>query len=115
MPRTKLAAQADEKSTYVITLTFTDAAGATVTPSAVSWSLTDLAGAVINSRSEVVAVPAETVLVVLSGLDLAMQAGEGGVVQRLLTVQATYTSTEGSNLPYKAEYLFNLHPLVVVA
>lgn len=114
MPREKLTARADEKSTYVITLSVTDAEGTPVTPNAASWSLTTTAGSVINSRSAVALTPAASMTIVLSGLDLAMQTGELGVVERLVTLQATYSSTEGSNLPYNAEYSFLLYPLVVV-
>lgn len=114
MARTRLDEHAHEKSTYVVTLTFTDAAGASVTPDTVTWSLTTVTGTAINGRTNVVATPAASVKVVLSGLDLAMQAGESELGRRLLTVEATYTSTEGAGLPLKEEYEFFVYPLVKV-
>lgn len=112
--RLTLTEEAVEESTYVVTLTFTDAGGVAVTPDALTWSLTTPAGTVINARAGVVATPDTSVALVLSGDDLTMQAGETGTVRRLLTVQATYSSTEGANLPLRDEYLFNLRPLVLV-
>lgn len=116
MARPVLTDEAVERSTYVITLTFADAADDAVTPSAVTWTLTDGAGNVINARTNVTATPGPTVVIVLSGADLALQLGEtgDGTYKRLLTVQATYSSTEGSGLPLKEEHLFALRPLVAV-
>ena len=114
MARTRLTEEAVEKSTYTVTLTFEDAAGAAVTPDTLTWTLSTTAGTIINSRSNVVATPALSVRVVLSGDDLALQTGETDVARRLVTVHATYTSTEGSGLPLRDEYEFAVRPLVVV-
>jgi hypothetical protein len=115
MARVKLTTEAVEESTYVITLAFANKAGAAVTPDSATWTLTDGAGTVINSRSAVAIAPlADSVDVVLSGLDLAMQAGETGYAARLLTVQAVYSSTEGASLPLNEEYQFQVRGLVVV-
>jgi hypothetical protein len=43
-----------------------------------------------------------------------MQAGETGYGNRLFTVQAVYSSTEGASLPLKEEYQFQIRGLVVV-
>ena len=115
MARTKLAVEAVEKSTYVVTLKFADKAGAAVTPDSATWTLSDAVGAVLNGRSAVAIAPlAASVDVVLYGDDLSMQAGEISFGARLLTVQAVYTSTEGSGLPLNEEYLFSLRALQVV-
>lgn len=115
MARTKLRIEAVEQSTYVITLAFANKAEVPVTPDSATWTLTDGAGTVINSRSGVTIAPlAASVDVVLSGLDLAMQAGETGYAARLLTVQAVYSSTEGASLPLNEEYQFQVRGLVVV-
>ena len=99
MTRPALTLEAVEKSTYVVTLTFTDAEDTTA----------------ISSRTNVVATPGASVVIVLSGNDLALQTGETPPVRRLLTVQATYSSTEGAGLPLKEEYAFTLRGLTVVA
>lgn len=114
MGRITLKTDANERSTYVVTLGFIDAAGEAVTPDTVRWTLTNGAGVVINSRADVVATPAASVNVVLSGDDLALLAGEGMSAQRLLTVRATYTSTEGAGLPLNQEYAFALCNLAAV-
>lgn len=115
MARTKLAIEAVEKSTYVLTLTFTDAEGASVSPSAVTWTLTDVAGVVINARADVVVTPSGSVTIVLSGDDLALQAGERNAAMRLITLKAIYSSTEGAGLPLHDEYEFKLRGLAAVS
>ena len=115
MARVKLTTEAVEESTYVVTLAFADKAGAAVTPDSATWTLTDGAGTVINSRSGVTIAPlAASVDVVLSGLDLAMQPLETSYGNRLFTVQAVYSSTEGASLPLKEEYQFMIRGLAVV-
>jgi len=115
MTRSTLSTEAVEESTYVATLTFTDAAGSAVTPTTVKWSLSDFDGNLINNRATVTATPGTSVDVVLSGDDLALQNGEGNkVAWRLLTIQATYTSTEGVGLPLNEEYAFKVRPLVLI-
>jgi hypothetical protein len=42
-----------EKGTAKVTVTFSDETGASVAPSAVTWTLTDRAGNVINDRLDV--------------------------------------------------------------
>lgn len=115
MARVKLSVAAVEESTYVVTLAFADKAGDPVTPDSATWTLTDGDGTVLNSRSAVAITPlAASVDVVLSGDDLAMQAGETQYGLRLLTVQAVYTSTEGAGLPLNAEYQFQVDGLTVI-
>jgi hypothetical protein len=107
--------EAVEKSTYVVTVAFTNKAGAPVTPDSCTWSLTTYAGVAINSRTAVVITPLSTsVDIVLSGLDLALQTGETNEGMRLLTVQAVYSSTEGASLPLKEEYVFRVRGLTAV-
>jgi len=55
---TNLITKAVNESTYILTSTFTDADDSAVTPNALTWSLTDLDGTVINSRSATVVTPA---------------------------------------------------------
>lgn len=106
--------EAVERSTFAPLVTFTDSAGQPVTPDSVRWSLSTLAGAIVNGRSLVVATPAPALAIVLSGADLQLLDGEIDNVGRLLTVQATYTSTEGAGLPLNEEIHFELRGLKVV-
>ncbi len=114
MGRTRLVEDAVEKSTYVVRLGFHDAGGAEVTPDTLTWTLSTTGGTVINGRASVVISSAASVELVLSGLDLALLAGEAGPVRRLLTVEATYSSTEGAGLPLREEYEFVVRPLAGV-
>ncbi len=115
MPTTITTKTAIEKSTFVVTASFVDAAGVAAVPkSGLNWTLTNSSGTVINSRSSVVIAPAASVDIVLSGLDLAMQTGERGKVRRVLTIQGTYDSDEGTGLQINDECVFLLQNLLVV-
>lgn len=112
MARPKLAVEAVEQSTFVVTVSFTDETGAAVTPNAgLTWTLTDRHGTVINSRSAVSITPGESVEIVLSGNDLDF---DGADALRLLTVQGTYNSDAGNNLPLKEEVEFVVRGLTLV-
>ena len=111
-----LTVHAIEKSTYIVTATFRDEDGVLVVPNAITWTLTDEVGTVINSRIDVVVTPPmTTIYIVLQGLDLAMQTLEtAGTVGRIVTVNADYNSTLGSNLPLKGEVRFYVDNLLKV-
>lgn len=111
MARPKLTIEAVEQSTYVITATFTDETGAAVTPNVLTWTLTDRNGTVINSRSAVSITPGASVQIVLSGDDLDFS---GADALRLLTVEGTYNSSLGNNLPLKEEAEFVIRGLAAV-
>jgi hypothetical protein len=88
-----------EKSTAVITVSFSDEDGNAVAPDSMTWTLTDRNGNVINSRQDVVlSSPTSTEVIVLSGDDLQIvDSDDDGV--RILTFEGTYTSALGSGLP----------------
>lgn len=110
---TQLTSVAIEGSTFVVQVSFTNEDEDAVTPSAITWTLTDGSGAVVNSRSDVsVVTPASTINIVLSGDDLAVTGYTGQ--ERILTVEATYTSALGSGLPLKAAARFIVEDLVAV-
>ena len=110
---TELAVSAVEQSTYVVKIDFLDEDGVAVTPTAATWTLTDPAGNVVNSRTAVsISSPASTVNVVLSGLDLALEGYSTST--RHFLVEATYNSTLGNGLPLKAEATFEIEDLVAV-
>jgi len=111
MPTTITSDVAVEGSTFKISMAFTDSAGNAVAPNVgLNWTLTESTGAtVINSRTAVVIAPAETVDIVLSGADLDLLSTETGrYAKRLLTVQGTYDSDEGSGLHIKDEVAFRI-------
>jgi len=111
----KLTTIASEESTFAVAAAFTDDADAAVVPDTLTWTLSDLSGTIINSRDQVSVVsPASTTTIVLSGADLALQAGESGKVKRRLTVEGTYTSSLGAGLPLTAECEFLIEDLVNV-
>jgi len=113
---TELTTHAKEKSTFVITAAFTDEDGNAVAPKTLTWTLTDDGGTVINEKEdEVVSSPSASEDIVLSGDDLALQSGEETRGVRILTVEATYDSDAGSDLPLNEEIRFIVDGLVAVS
>lgn len=102
--RKMLGVRANEEGTIVITATVTDASGTAVNPTTMLWTLTDLDGVVINEKEdEVITTPTSSEDIVLSGDDLPTS----GLDRRLiLLTKGTYTSTEGSGLPFNDEVEF---------
>ena len=82
---------------------------AVVTPQSATWTLTDAAGNVVNSRSAVSITPASTIVVVLSGNDLSITAGDDG--RRALLLEWVYDSSLGRDLPGKEVVYFTITPL----
>lgn len=105
-----LTTAAVEESTFAVTATFTDEDGAPLTPTALTWTLTDLHGTVINGRLEQAITPASSVTVVLSGLDLALPDPSDN--RRVMLFEGTYNSSLGSNLSLKDQVEF---PIVDLA
>lgn len=106
-------AEVQEKSTLVITATFTDEDGNSVAPNPyLFWSLTDLEGNIINGRDSVYVAVSETIKIVLRGNDLALSADKDEY--RLVTVEGTYDSALGDNLPIKKSIKFLVKNLVKV-
>ncbi len=105
----KLSTVAPERGTYAVTCgPFQDVDGTTVTPLTTAWTLTDSAGVVVNSRSAVTISPASTIVIVLSGLDLAVGTGLTGTARKLYLAWTFNSSTYGSNLPGTAEIKFEI-------
>jgi len=104
-----LSVAAADRSTYKVTASFEDSAGAAVIPSAITWTLTDRSGTVVNGRDAVaIGSPAASVDIVLSGDDTAYELG----AWRILTVEATYSSDEGNDLPLNEECIFPIENLI---
>jgi hypothetical protein len=103
-----------EKSTFIVTVSFTDEDGNSVTPNAgLSWSLTKAdRKTIINNREDVViAVPAASVTIVLQGDDLVVEDDQDPS-WRYLVIEGTYDSPLGNDLPFKDHLRF---PVVDVA
>lgn len=99
MSCTVQAVKAIDSSTYVISCTLSDSNGDAVSPNNLSWSLMDGNGAIINNREDVSVTPATTFDIVLYGDDIQQENGK----YMYVTVNATYDSTYGTNLPLVAQ------------
>jgi hypothetical protein len=109
-----LTEEAVERSTYVVVLTFKDEDGQPVSPTTLTWTLTDGTGTVINERAAVAVTPASTINVVLTDEDLALLGGmDAG--ERYLLVEGEYTSNLGTGLALREEVKFNVRNLVKVS
>ena len=107
----RILPNANEESTYAVDVSFFNENDVAVTPSAATWTLTDKAGTVINSRTAVVISGLSTSNTIgLSGNDLAISAAETNLklVERRLLVEFTYTSTLGAGLPGTQEFIFSI-------
>ena len=103
--------RAIDKSTYVIIASFFDEDDNAVTPnSGLNWTLSKLDGTIINSRSAVSITPGTSITIVLSGSDLDYDDGP----ERVLTIQGTYESDLGSELPFKDQVRFTVQDLIAV-
>lgn len=110
----ELTTHAVERSVYGIVVSFVDDTGAATTPSAATWTLTDSAGEVVNSRTAVAISPlATTATIVLSGADLALLTTLQGNARYFL-VEYTYSSSLGVGLPAKDQVLFYIDDLAGV-
>jgi len=104
-----------EEGTCFIDLAFWDEDGAAKAPKTAKWSLTDNKGNLINNRDEVaISSPSATETVVLSGDDLALQAGEREFADRIFTIEWTYDSALGSDLPDNDKVEFQVDGSVVI-
>ena len=112
-------APVQDQSSIVIQCDFADENGDAVTPTAVTWTLTDGNGDVVNDRQNKTASPAQTVYIPLQGDDLdyneeAESDGPGWPAenQRILVASATYLSAlTGTTLLVNAGARFDIHDL----
>lgn len=106
-----------EESTALFSLTFTDEAGVTIQAAditSLNWTLTDTAGNIINNRDAVdIPSPTNPQKILLQGYDLVIPGADN--VQRVLTAEGTYNSTNGSNLPIKDQCRFWIDSLIAVS
>ncbi len=95
---------AKEGGTYGVNLSFFNETGAATSPVTASWSLIDLSGNTINSRTDVsISSPGETETVVLYGDDLVAQGANSASI---LTVATTFSlQIQDAFLEYPDEWL----------
>jgi hypothetical protein len=86
-----------ERSTIALVASFRDENDDLVTPQAITWTLTDGDGNVINSREDQSVSPANTITIVLSGDDLSLASGDDG--RRQVVIHGTYDGDLGADLP----------------
>ena len=93
----------NEGGTVAITVTCKDETGSLFIPNSASWTLTDENGTtIINSRKDVsISSLDSTMTIALYGDDLAISGSSDEA--RLFTIEGTYDSTLGSNLPFKQD------------
>lgn len=95
----RLSTVADEQSTLALTIAFKDENGDDAVPSLVTWKLVDQDGEIVNEREEVPVTPISTTIkIILTGDDLALDSHAATRYKRILTVQAKYDSSAGSDL-----------------
>lgn len=113
MPET-LTLHAVERSTYIVTASFMDETDTPVTPTALTWSLTDMSGKVVNNRAAVSVPPAEVVVIILTGDDLVVNGLFRGQ-KRIVTVEALYDSSLGAGLSLRDQAIFIIDTLAAVS
>lgn len=107
---TTITVRPAEEGHIIADVTFYDEDGAAVVPNAITWTLTDEDGNVINSRLDVpVATPASSISILVSGDDLAVPDATDLV--RKLLVEWTYDSSLGTDIPAKTQATFTIEAL----
>lgn len=109
MSETCLTLDAVSRSSYPVTLTFKDEQGNLISPTSANFTLTDINGKVINSRSEVnIASLSSSVTILLSGDDIDYKNGS----KRYLLIQAEYDSDLGAGLPLRDQVAFYIKKII---
>lgn len=107
-----------EKSTFAPVVAFTDENGVAVPSnnvSAVTWSLCNDSGDIINNLQDQSETPASSVTIVLSGNDLQLEDQNNDYELRHLEVSAIVTTSLGSDLPVKESAKFKVLNLKTIS
>lgn len=113
---TKLSFKANEGSTFGIKADFIERTtdgedGIPIIPNeGLTWSLREEDGTPVGDRTKVPLISASSVLIVLSGSDLALD--NNYPVRRYVIIEGTYDSILGDNLMLKDEVSFQIVNLV---
>ena len=89
-----------KNSTAFVTVNFKDEDGQAVAPKSATWTLTTLAGTIVNGRNAVV-IPTpipSTIVITLSGADLAISKGKQ-TQERVFLIEGFYDSVEEDDVP----------------
>ncbi|MHA1809346.1 MAG: hypothetical protein ACTSYH_03435 [Candidatus Heimdallarchaeaceae archaeon] len=106
-----LSGLVSDKATCGVQVSFTDEDGIALSPTTLTWTLTDGDGTVVNSRQDVsVSSPSSTETIVLSGDDLKYSDG----IERVLILEGTYSSDLGTGLSLKHQIRFFLEDILTV-
>lgn len=110
-----LAEAAIEEGTKAFEVSFTDEDGNPVSPTTAIWSLTkDDKTTIVNDRTDIaITTPGTTETILLSGADLALEAGEL-YGWRYLVIEGTYNSSLGSDLPFKDHLFFAIRDIAAI-
>lgn len=107
------ATHATEKSTFVITVNFSDENGdPTTINSGGVWHLTDRDGNIINSKEDQAIAVGQSADIVLTGDDLALPDPTDNL--RIVTIEATYDGTLGNDLPLRDAVRFYIDNLLKI-
>ena len=119
----RLRTSGTEGSTKLITVSVIDDAKVAATPNELYWTASDRTGTVINSRNYIDfevddgsgsgGTLSAAMTIKLTGDDLAI-ANKTGDKLLILTVEGTYDSTAGTNLPYKNQCSFDVDNLIAI-
>jgi hypothetical protein len=101
--------EVNQRSTIAFTSSFFDRNGDPVTPTAITWTLVDQDGTVINNRLDVdISPPAQEVTVAIGGDDTDLVASTDNGNRRF-TIEALYNSVDlGNDLPINDEQGFRV-------
>jgi len=111
MPK-KITVRPNEEGMLAIIATYKDHEGSAVTPVTMAWTLSDVNGTTVNSRSAVaIAVPTAADTIVLNGDDLPTSGSDRELI---CTFQGTYNHADGNGLKLKESVRFWVENLVVV-
>lgn len=103
-------------SSAALSFAITDLSDTLVTPNTFLWTLSELDGTDINSRSDVSETPAATNYVLLEGADLVNPGVLGNLLDKLIRIKGTYDTLVGgdpeTNVPYVEEYTFKVEAVI---
>lgn len=108
---TNIIVKPQEGGVIHILASFTDEDGQDITPTEIGYKLTDATGTEIKARATIT--PATSVVITLSGSDLAKQ-GPSDDLRRACLIDYTYDSSYGSGLKDQDEARFSLADLWAV-
>lgn len=99
-----------EKGTAIFNVSFFDENSAAVAPNSIYYSLTDVAGSIVNSLQDVgLSNPAASAYIILSSNDLQISSGyQLDSEARRLMINANYNSSLGNNLSLRHMIKFDV-------